>query len=330
MPSTFRWLAAISCLVLASVALGADDVPGLIQQLDGPEFAQRQEASQKLSEAGKAVFPDLEKAAESGTREVASRIVDILKTHFTRGDDETKKAAKEALERLAKSGNGAAAQQATKALAPPPEETQPGIGGIFGGGIRVAGAQIQIQVQANGGNGAQGRKIKISEANGKREVEVEEGDRKVKMVKQPGGSIEIEITEKVNGKETTRKVEAKDLDDLKKKDPAAAQEYEKYSQNGGGNIQINGIQINGGGIQIRGGAVPVPINPAPNAQPQGKARELQLQSLEKSLERLKAQLPQNPRLQGIIDLMEQQKKALEDAAKPADAKPAEAKPEEAK
>ena len=299
------------------------ELPRWLEQLDGPEFAERQEASRKLSEAGREVFPELEKAAESGTREVATRAIDILKKHFERGDFDTKEAAQAALQRLAKSSNAAAAQRAQAALNPAPE-AQPIVAWPFGGQqIRVANAQIQVQVGGNaGGNGVVNKRVHIRTVNGKQDIEVEEGNLKVKIQNFPGGNIEIEITDKINGKDVTKKVEAKDLDDLKKKDPAAAKVYEQYNQ-GGGNIRIGGMQIQGNVVPRPAAPVPAADDPfappraapAPAAPPAaGEARERMIKALDDHIARLKAQAQQNPAFQRLVESLEQQKKRLEDEA----------------
>ena len=145
-----HWLLVIVCVAAAQVAYGApSDVGRFVEQLDAPGFAERQEASRKLSEAGKAVFPEIEKAAETGSREVASRAVEILRRHFKGGDLETKEAAQVALERLAKSGNAAAARQAADALNPQPVAAipPPNINGINPAILqRVQQGGIQIQL----------------------------------------------------------------------------------------------------------------------------------------------------------------------------------------
>src|SRR5205085_11165171 len=108
----------------------------------------------------------LEKAAETGSREVSSRAIEILKKHYERGDFETKEAATAALSRLAKSGNPSVAQRAEAVLHPPAETAQPQP--IFGGGfaVPVRGANIQIQVQAgNAAGGVVNRRMHVRETN---------------------------------------------------------------------------------------------------------------------------------------------------------------------
>jgi hypothetical protein len=325
-----RWgcVAAAGLLCLASVAWSDDaasslpvaeaaveaavDIAQLIPRLDDAEFAQRQAASQELMEAGKAVFPQLEKAALEGSREASGRAIDILKTHFARGDDDTKQAAQAALERLAKSGNAAAAQRADEALNPPkPVETPLN---AFGGVQIIRPANMQIQIAA--GNIAGGRRVSTRrDANGKIEIEATEGTKKTKIVKQPDGSIEMEITETVNGKETTKKVAAKNLDELKMKDAEAAKIYEQYNAGGFGNIQIQA------GFAPGLPGLPRAANPAANP-----AETIKL--LDRQIESLKNQAPNNPAAQRLIDLLQEQKKRLEQTV-PAEGKPAPEKPVEA-
>src|SRR4030095_4897364 len=96
----------------------AEEISRLIEGLDGAEFADRQEASHKLSETGKEAFPQLEKAVERGNREVAGRALDILKRHFQGQDSDSKQAAKQSLERLAVSNHATTAQRARNVLSP--------------------------------------------------------------------------------------------------------------------------------------------------------------------------------------------------------------------
>jgi ribosomal protein S19E (S16A) len=282
------------------VATSAEpSVEELVDQLGATEFAERQEASRKLTEAGKTVFDRVEKAAESGSREVATRAVDILRRHFTGGDLETKDAAKAALERLAKGGNPAAAQRAGEALNPQPPATIPqAIGGIN----PVVLQQLQqrgIQIQLGGIAPAQNiaRRTSIRTVNGLREIEVQ-----------------------TNGKITTRKIEAKDLDDLKKKDADVAQIYETYSRAGRG-IPI-GIAIPPGGLPP--GALPPGVLPG-GAVPAAQADALKrtIESIDRSIERYKARLPNDPTAQQRIDSLERTKKRYQDMLPKEEARPAE-------
>ena len=330
-----RWgLWAAAGLVGVSLSVRADDAAGslpettpaaeaaaeisrLIPQLDDAEFSERQAASQELMEAGKAVFPQLEKAALEGSREASGRALDILKTHYTRGDDETKQAAQAALERLAKSGSAGAAQRANEILNPPKPEENP-FNGRFGAVPIIRGAGIQIQVAAGNANG--GRRVSTRrDANGKVEIEATEGTKKTKIVKQPDGSIEMEITETVNGKETTKKYSAKNYDELKMKDAEAAKIYDQYNAGGLGNIQIQGFAP---GLPVPG--IPVPGLPGqPAAGPNPESIKRMVESIDGQIERYKARLPNDPNAQRAIDSLERTKQRMKDLL-PVEAKPPEA------
>jgi hypothetical protein len=113
-----------------------------------------------------------------------------------------------------------------------------------------AGEAATIQVVASGG-GAQ--TMKAWTVNGVKNVEVAEGDKKVKIHEDPQQGIKIEITTTKDNKDVTEKFEAKDAEDLKKKHPEAYEVYRKYAGNQAGATRI---RIRGGGL---GGGIP--INP---------------------------------------------------------------------
>jgi hypothetical protein len=312
MKSSWWLLASAWCFVCGTLALGDDvtvDVKRLITQLDAPDFAERQEASRKLSEVGKSVFAELEKSAETGTREVATRAIEILRQHFAGGDDETRQSAKAALERLARSGNASAAQRAASALNPQPSATiaQQAVGGINPAMIPLI-QQRGIQIQVGGGlmpNVVQ--RTSIRNNNGIKEIEVQKGDKLTKVKDVAAGGIQVEIIEKINGQETTRKIDAKDLDDLKKKDADAAQIYERYS---------------GIGARAQAGAVPGTPAAAPVIPPDVLKR--QIQSIDKVIERYKAQLPNDPNMQQRIASLERTRERYQAQLPKAEAKPASA------
>ncbi|MCO6456302.1 MAG: hypothetical protein J5I93_13470 [Pirellulaceae bacterium] len=224
----------------------AADVDQLIRQLDANRFAERQTASNQLSRLGAAAIPALEAAAQGASREVTTRAIDILKRHFEGGAADAKDAARQALERIQKGDNAVASRLAEQALNPEPEQPPPmpvpGIGGI-------APAQIQIRMQAIGG--ANGQRIQVQNVNGVKTIEVQENGRKIKIEEDPNKGIQVEVTEKKDGKETTQKYAAKSAEELKKQHPEAHKIYDKYSQQQGG-IQIQAIQL---------GAVPIQLAP---------------------------------------------------------------------
>ncbi|MCI0356985.1 MAG: hypothetical protein L0211_00675 [Planctomycetaceae bacterium] len=327
MNRTPSWLFAVACVLSPSWASGADapaateELAALIQQLDAPEFSERQEASRKLSEAGKAVFPEVEKAADAGSREVATRAVEILRRHYSGGDLETKQAAEESLKRLAGSGNAAAAQRATQALNPPAAATipQPAIAGInpvILQQLQQQGIQIQLGGIAPIQNGVHRTRVRV--VNGLREIEVQKNGNITKVKDVAGGGIEASITEiHPNGKENTRKIEAKDLDDLKKKDADAARIYETYNQGARG-IQIGALP--GGPLPLPAGALPGGALPAPAARPPEMVKQM-IESLDRNIERYKAQLPGDPTAQRRIDSLERIKQRYQEMLPKEEAKP---------
>jgi exonuclease VII small subunit len=300
-----------------------DQITELIKQLDDANFNTRQTATRKLAQAGEQAIPALEKAAKGDSREVITRSIDVLKKLMEGGAEASAKAA---LERLAESDKPSTSQRAKNALKPA-EGEQPGglqpFGQIFPGGGNIQG---NIQIRVVGGPGA--RKVSIKNNNGNKEIEAEEGGKKIKINEEAGGKIKVEITQKNDqGKEETKKYEAKNAAELKKNHPEAHKEYEKYSKQGAGNIIVGGggIQIMPGGrIQIQPGgmprAIPVPIQPAMPKDQAKKfedaikrmekiAKEMENQGNEDRIKRLDEQIK---RLQEMRKQLEDQVKNLED------------------
>ncbi len=304
---------SLAVFLLLSSFAGADEleIRLLIKQLDAPTFAQRQEATQKLQAMGKTAFPALQKAAQSAAREVAARAITILKQHMDNGNQQTKAAAKKVLQHLSQSTEGRAAQMAKEALRPKPAPSQPR---IPGGNIQIMQginpamlpAQIQINGQIIAGNK---HRISIRVANGTKDIDVEENGRAIKIHEGAKGDIQIEISEKKNGKKQTKKYKANNVAELKKKHPEAHKIYEQYAK-GQGAFQI---RLQAGGMQI------IPPN-GPNKQV-----ELHQKHIQKMIDNLKKQIEQNKgnqqHLQRMIDHLKKQQQQMEQTKKAAD-KPA--------
>ena len=224
--------------VAQAKAASAEEIDKLMEQLDANRFSERQAAQQRLAEIGKAALPAIEKGTQHVSREVAVRSLDILKGLFQGGDDATKAAAKETLERLAKNNDGTLAKRAGEILSPPKPAPQVPPGIVPG---RIGGAQIQIQVVGGAGGNS---KRSMKDVNGVKEIEVEENGKKVKINDDPAKGIKLEVTETKDGKETTQKYEAKDAAELKAKHPEAHKHYEEYSKQPAG-IQIRGFAVPG-------------------------------------------------------------------------------------
>ena len=277
-------VAFLMCLALP--ALAADEKPAaadqtvaiakLVEQLDADEFTQRQAASEKLAALGKPAIEALAKAAAGESLEVTSRAMEILKKLYQAEDEATKKAAQTALEALAKGSHAPSARRAKEVLKITDNKTPAtpdGQGNIIvgGGGIQIIQGNIQINA------GGKGKKASVKIANGTKEIDVEEGDKKYHIVENDKG-IKAEITTKKDGKDVTEKIEAKDGDELKKKNKEAYDVYKEYGDaNAGGAIQV----------QIGGGAVPMPaIARAVARRGQVDTAKMLLKSWAQSLQRM--------------------------------------------
>jgi hypothetical protein len=261
--------------------LAPADVARLIEQLDAPEFAERQEASRRLSEAGKAVLNELERAVTAPSREVSGRALDILKLHFQRGDADLKQAAKDSLGRLADSKNTSISQRAHAVIDPPKDWSSGAQFGIRGPGFIAPPVAPTPATQT----------LSVSNINGQREVKITDEARVVKMQTWPTGRIEIDIEEKLPGRQS-KKVQAKDLEDLKAKDADVAQLYEQYQQPG---------RLPFGGL-FGGPAIPA-MRAVPAPLPSDFAKRM-LETIDSSIELQKARLRIDPNAQRTIDSLE--------------------------
>ena len=257
----------------ATKTASPEDIGQWIKDLDSNSFTARQTASRKLAEAGKDAIDPLGKAATGDSLEVTRQAIDILRHHFQSGEAPLKDAAQAALKKLSESDNKSAASRASEILTQAatqntPNNAQAGPFGPAGVGRIIIGGGGAIQINGNGGF----QKIQVQNNNGVKTIDVDDNGKKIKIEEDNNG-IKVTTTEKVNGQDKTETTEAKDVDELKKKNPEAAKAYEKYGKgNGIGNIQIQ-IQaqaVPGGPgipIQIPGGAIPaIPLNPAIPAQ----------------------------------------------------------------
>lgn len=237
-------------------------VEQLIEQLDAVDFAKREAACGDLAAKGKEAVPALEKAAVKGDLEVSSRALVVLGKLLKSADDKTSKTAEKSLERLADGDSPAAARKAKSILDKKNGVTtnnnnnsnnnpfqQNGMmmpGGFGGGRIIINGGMLQI-----GGGGAV-KTLSVSNNNGIRQVKATDGDKTVKIEDDPANGIKIQCTDKINGKEVTKKYEAKNADELKKKEPEGYKLYKEYGERQG----------NGGAVQLQLGAAPfMPIQP---------------------------------------------------------------------
>jgi hypothetical protein len=235
----------------------AGDIAQWIKQLDADQFADRQSAGEKLFAAGKPAIPALTEAAAGDSLEVTVRSIDLLQRFMESEEESVRNAAKEGLEKIAKSDKANAAQRAKKVLDPKQDQQPQGPMG----GMNIGRVQIQI-------GGANAKKVSVSEINGVKKIEAEDGDRKINIAKNADESIKMEITEKINGKTATKKFAAKNADDLKKKAPKAYEIYKEYAE---GNNAMGGgaLKLNFGGGIVPGAMPAMPGLPAQLGKIQG-------------------------------------------------------------
>jgi hypothetical protein len=298
---------------LETTSISPADLARLLEQLDAPEFGDRQEASRSLSEAGKAVLPDLEKAVATASREVSSRSLDILKQHYQQGDADLKQAAKESLARLSENKSASIAQRARNVIDPPKQlamNVPVGPGGF--GGFRGPPGQMQGFPPPRfapppivpAALAPAVRSVSISEINGHREVKIDDQTRVTTMQSRSGGPIDITVHDKIRN-EQVKSIKAIDLEDLKAKDAELAQIYERYQQQGRAPV----------------GGLPLPARvPGTPAGSSDLAKRM-LDTIESNIERYKARLPNDPAAQRTIDSLErlklQYRSMLPQAAPPA-------------
>ena len=83
---------------------------------------------------------------------------------------------------------------------------------------------LQVVVRAGG------RNVTLSDINGRRSMEITDPRRQVTLQTLPGGNIDVQITERQNGKNATRKLTAKDIEELKRKDAEIGRLYEEINR----------------------------------------------------------------------------------------------------
>jgi hypothetical protein len=304
----------------------AAEIRQWIKDLDSDAFATRQTAAEMLYQAGKPAIAAIEQAAGGKSLEVTMQSVNVLRRQLQAADNETKQAAKDALDRLSKSQSPAAAP-AKEAVAPPPAppvNQNPraiirGFGGIgpggfapIGGNIQIQGGNIQIVPNGIPAGGLQVVRIQANlQGNGNRTTDVNENGKKIHIEEDQNG-IEVKVTENVNGKDKTDTFKGKDADELKKKSPEAHKLYEKYMNGPGvGNIQIQALPFPGGLL---------PVAPQPQNTDAAKAASQQIAEAQKRIAEATENLrknaggaPNGEDLRRALDQLDQARKDLEGA-----------------
>jgi len=225
-----------------SAAGAATEVDRLVAELDAPRFSERQAASEKLAALGAPALAALEKAAKEESLEVTTRAIELLKKLLDAPEASTQADARQALQRLAKGDRPNASRLAQDVLKVKEQED----GAKAQQAAQFANRQVFGPIQIAPGINAQ--RVGVQHNNGGREINIEEGDRKIKINDGKGQPIKIEITTKTNGKDSTEKYEAKDVDELKKKHPETYKFYKGWENQGNPlgfplGVAINIVQI---------------------------------------------------------------------------------------
>lgn len=193
----------------------------LIRQLDANQFAQRQKANDELAKLGKAAVPAIEQAAQSGSGEVVSRTIDLLKMFAGSPDEETASMALASLRRLAAGGNKSANLMADGAI----EQLK----------RKLGPHRFQTDSQPQPPMLPPGefhRSVRISNNNGNRVIDLTENGERVIARTSVDGHVSV-TWHLPNGQEKT--VEADSADELKQQDQASfakLQQLIKIADNG--------------------------------------------------------------------------------------------------
>ena len=279
-------------LLLPSVVLVAEDVDQAeieewIKQLDADSLTKRQTARRELTEAGQNAIPALTKAALSDKREVIVYSIDILSDIAKSSDQaDTQQAATVALEMLSESDKPSTAQRAKTAL-----------DAKKGSGIQAFPGWDKPGSEFAGNGRAANRSVSVSNINGIKTITVRDAGKTTTLQDQPSGAIRVQTT--VDGK--PKEFLAKDLDELKKKDPEAHALYTQHSGNARG-MNFFGVRGFGQNGVFGNGAnmAQVPANPRAldiNAAGAGFANQMMIQHLTE----LKRRMAGNPQMQQLLD-----------------------------
>lgn len=254
-------------------AASAEQIDQWIRELDSDKYSERENATQKLIEAGAPAVGSAAQAAQGESREAASRAVRVLKQIMLSGGSE----ARAAIEKLAKHNDERVARRASKALEDAEEKSAQAQVRRPILRLPVAGrVQFQRAFQA----------VRVGNVNGVKTVDATENDTKIHIEDNPAKGILIKVTAKVAGKDKVTEYTAKNKDELKKKHPEGFKLYEKYLAGGAANargmlqLRVNGQQFPAPGLvpaapgqrlQVPQPAAPAKVAAKPNPAAAPKA-----------------------------------------------------------
>jgi hypothetical protein len=294
--------------------LKASEMEAWIEQLNEPSLSKRRKAKESLVQSDAAAIPFLAKAALSDKRELIVYSLEVLGTLMEKSpSEETRKAAKITLQMLSESDQPSTADRAKQILGTKSSE-------------QIAAFPGWNDPNSGFGNGfGVKRSVSASNSNGVKTIRIEEDGKVTTFRDEPRGAIRVSIEEGGKKKEFV----AKNLGDLKKKDPAAHALYEEHSKGLGGAMGFvggfppGGFPANGfngafggvvnGGAQQFGQFGPNQVNGAVGFNQQnfqggfaGNAGDPESEAAAKDmmiqqLDELKKRLADNPAMTQILD-----------------------------
>lgn len=304
------------------------EIEAWIEQLNEPSLTKRRRAKEALVQTDAASIPYLAKAALSDKRELIIYSLEVLGTLMDKSpNEETRKAARTTLEMLSESPQLSTADRAKQIL------------------NTKAGDQIEAFPAWNDPNSGFGnnfgakRSVSASNNNGVKTIRIEEDGKITTFRDEPRGAIRVSIEEAGKKKEFV----AKNLADLKKKNPEVHALYEEHSKGLGGGMafaggfpqggfQANGFNMNFGGAANVAGQQFKPFGPMPangvagfnqqnfqgvvagnagNLESNEAAKEMMIQQLEE----LKKRLADNPVMSQMLETQIQSLKNKPDQPK---------------
>jgi len=214
-----------------------------IADLDDSDFEIREKATGRLTNAGVRAIPAVAQAAESENLEVATRALQVLKTLYESKDPDAQAEAAIAIKRLCDSPRKSIARRAAAILDAPHQKMK--------GATPAGGALPGLRFNARGlVPGGVARQVSVQNVNGKVQISVVEGSRRIQIGHSNNRDIVVKVTEpRPEGDEkNTREFKAIDLEEMRQKHPEGARLFEEYA----GDNQFQGL----GGQLFPGGFPP--------------------------------------------------------------------------
>ena len=193
----------------------------LVARLDHDEYQVRKSAAEALFRRGAEAVEALEQAALQGSLETTHQAVLVLERLYRQGQAEARKAAAEALRRLATGKHPPAARRARLIVSMPYKAQQRAAQARRV--LRFAPGGIQVQIKRGGGKN---ERIMVKKQKGQLEIRRTRGNEEVRLTEDAQG-IKLQVTKTQNGKKQTKTYQAKSLEELKKKHPDAYKLYKE-------------------------------------------------------------------------------------------------------